>query len=166
MTRWESDPFSRGAFSCVAVGGSSDAYDKLGAPVNNHLFFAVSLQHRANRTRQPMLALRSLRQLLYLRAYVRVPLHPCSGAPASPFHRPFMFGPPCYPDPWNPRPFVRFARLLHDFGRQGEATSRTHPSSMSGAFLSGHRAAAQIVATHGRHRNALVQVMLPSLAKA
>lgn len=36
---WDKDPFSRGAYSYVKVGGDSAQHD-LGAPVENTLFFA------------------------------------------------------------------------------------------------------------------------------
>lgn len=36
---WEQDPFARGAYSYVRVGGGSAQHD-LGAPVENTLFFA------------------------------------------------------------------------------------------------------------------------------
>ncbi|KAH9322201.1 hypothetical protein KI387_016840 [Taxus chinensis] len=39
-TNWGSDPFSRGAYSYVAVGASGEDYDILGRPVENCLFFA------------------------------------------------------------------------------------------------------------------------------
>ncbi|XP_057863527.2 lysine-specific histone demethylase 1 homolog 3 isoform X1 [Cryptomeria japonica] len=39
-TNWGCDPFSRGAYSYVAVGASGEDYDILGRPVENCLFFA------------------------------------------------------------------------------------------------------------------------------
>ncbi|KAK8944699.1 hypothetical protein KSP39_PZI008343 [Platanthera zijinensis] len=40
VTNWGIDPFSRGAYSFVAVGASGEDYDILGKPVANCLFFA------------------------------------------------------------------------------------------------------------------------------
>ncbi|XP_068639643.1 lysine-specific histone demethylase 1 homolog 3-like [Aristolochia californica] len=40
VTNWGRDPFSRGAYSYVAVGASGEDYDILGRPVENCLFFA------------------------------------------------------------------------------------------------------------------------------
>lgn len=40
VTNWGVDPFSRGAYSYVAVGASGNDYDILGKPVENCLFFA------------------------------------------------------------------------------------------------------------------------------
>ncbi|XP_020572869.1 lysine-specific histone demethylase 1 homolog 3 [Phalaenopsis equestris] len=40
VTNWGVDPFSRGAYSYVAVGASGEDYDFLGRPVANCLFFA------------------------------------------------------------------------------------------------------------------------------
>lgn len=40
VTNWGLDPFSRGAYSYVAVGASGQDYDILGRPVENCLFFA------------------------------------------------------------------------------------------------------------------------------
>ncbi|KAJ6843207.1 lysine-specific histone demethylase 1-like protein 3 [Iris pallida] len=40
VTNWGVDPFSRGAYSYVAVGASGEDYDILGKPVANCLFFA------------------------------------------------------------------------------------------------------------------------------
>lgn len=40
VTKWGSDPFSRGAYSYVAVGASGKDYDILGRPVKNKVFFA------------------------------------------------------------------------------------------------------------------------------
>ncbi|KAF6167118.1 hypothetical protein GIB67_025413 [Kingdonia uniflora] len=40
VTNWGSDPFSRGAYSYVAVEASGEDYDILGRPVDNCLFFA------------------------------------------------------------------------------------------------------------------------------
>ncbi|XP_062201491.1 lysine-specific histone demethylase 1 homolog 3-like [Phragmites australis] len=40
VTNWGLDPFSRGAYSYVAVGASGRDYDILGRPVANYLFFA------------------------------------------------------------------------------------------------------------------------------
>ncbi|KAI3959163.1 hypothetical protein MKX01_023839 [Papaver californicum] len=40
VTNWGNDPFSRGAYSYVAVGSSGEDYDILGRPVDNFLFFA------------------------------------------------------------------------------------------------------------------------------
>lgn len=40
VTNWGQDPFSRGAYSYVAVGASGEDYDILGRPVENCLFFA------------------------------------------------------------------------------------------------------------------------------
>lgn len=40
VTNWGLDPFSRGAYSYVAIGASGDDYDTLGKPVENCLFFA------------------------------------------------------------------------------------------------------------------------------
>ncbi|XP_010271456.1 PREDICTED: lysine-specific histone demethylase 1 homolog 3-like [Nelumbo nucifera] len=40
VTNWGKDPFSRGAYSYVAVGASGEDYDILGRPVDNCLFFA------------------------------------------------------------------------------------------------------------------------------
>jgi monoamine oxidase len=40
VTNWGLDPFSRGAYSYVAVGASGQDYDILGRPVANCLFFA------------------------------------------------------------------------------------------------------------------------------
>ncbi|XP_058098763.1 lysine-specific histone demethylase 1 homolog 3 [Magnolia sinica] len=40
VTNWGKDPFSRGAYSYVAVGASGEDYDILARPVENCLFFA------------------------------------------------------------------------------------------------------------------------------
>ncbi|XP_010263907.1 PREDICTED: lysine-specific histone demethylase 1 homolog 3-like [Nelumbo nucifera] len=40
VTNWDRDPFSRGAYSYVAVGASGEDYDILGRSVENCLFFA------------------------------------------------------------------------------------------------------------------------------
>jgi monoamine oxidase len=40
ITRWGRDPFSRGAYSYVPVGGDEGAYDVLAEPVGNRVFFA------------------------------------------------------------------------------------------------------------------------------
>lgn len=40
VTRWGSDPYSRGAYSYVALGASGEDYDILARPVENCLFFA------------------------------------------------------------------------------------------------------------------------------
>ncbi|XP_042412408.1 lysine-specific histone demethylase 1 homolog 3-like [Zingiber officinale] len=40
VTNWGMDPYSRGAYSYVAVGASGEDYDILGRPVANCLFFA------------------------------------------------------------------------------------------------------------------------------
>ncbi|KAF9622233.1 hypothetical protein IFM89_030275 [Coptis chinensis] len=40
VTNWGQDPFSRGAYSYVAVGASGEDYDILGRPIENCLFFA------------------------------------------------------------------------------------------------------------------------------
>jgi hypothetical protein len=40
VTNWGLDPYSRGAYSYVAVGASGQDYDILGRPVANCLFFA------------------------------------------------------------------------------------------------------------------------------
>ncbi|KAK9165255.1 hypothetical protein Scep_000446 [Stephania cephalantha] len=40
VTNWGMDPFSRGAYSYVAVGASGEDYDILGRPVESCLFFA------------------------------------------------------------------------------------------------------------------------------
>lgn len=40
VTRWSSDPLSRGAYSYIPVGSSGDDYDFLAAPVGGTLFFA------------------------------------------------------------------------------------------------------------------------------
>ncbi|KAM0935029.1 putative spermine oxidase transcription regulator Homeodomain-LIKE family [Dioscorea sansibarensis] len=40
VTNWGIDPFSKGAYSYVAVGASGEDYDVLGRPVGNCLFFA------------------------------------------------------------------------------------------------------------------------------
>ncbi|XP_042389302.1 lysine-specific histone demethylase 1 homolog 3-like isoform X1 [Zingiber officinale] len=40
VTNWGMDPFSRGAYSYVAIGASGEDYDTLGRPVANCLFFA------------------------------------------------------------------------------------------------------------------------------
>ncbi|ERN16321.1 hypothetical protein AMTR_s00182p00016710 [Amborella trichopoda] len=40
VTNWGDDPFSRGAYSYVAVGASGEDYDILGRPVENCVFFA------------------------------------------------------------------------------------------------------------------------------
>ncbi|XP_042507973.1 lysine-specific histone demethylase 1 homolog 3-like isoform X2 [Macadamia integrifolia] len=40
VTNWGKDPFSRGAYSYVAIGSSGEDYDVLGRPVGNCLFFA------------------------------------------------------------------------------------------------------------------------------
>ncbi|KAG9442909.1 hypothetical protein H6P81_018763 [Aristolochia fimbriata] len=40
VTNWGRDPFTRGAYSYVAVGASGEDYDILGRPVENCLFFA------------------------------------------------------------------------------------------------------------------------------
>lgn len=40
ISRWRADPFSRGAYSYIVVGGEGRAYDVLSQPVNNRLFFA------------------------------------------------------------------------------------------------------------------------------
>jgi monoamine oxidase len=42
---WSADPFSRGAYSYVAVGGAS-APDELARPIDNTLFFAGEHTHR------------------------------------------------------------------------------------------------------------------------
>ena len=40
ISRWERDPFSRGASSYVPVGASSDDYDTMAEPVGDKLYFA------------------------------------------------------------------------------------------------------------------------------
>ncbi|XP_078448377.1 LSD1-like 3 [Wolffia australiana] len=40
VTNWGRDPYSRGAYSYVAVGASGEDYDVLARPVENRLFFA------------------------------------------------------------------------------------------------------------------------------
>ena len=40
VTRWLSDPWSRGAYSYVPIGASFEQHAKLAAPVDNRLFFA------------------------------------------------------------------------------------------------------------------------------
>nr|XP_024401008.1 lysine-specific histone demethylase 1 homolog 3-like isoform X3 [Physcomitrium patens] len=40
VTRWGKDPFSRGAYSYVALGASGEDYDILARPVDNCVFFA------------------------------------------------------------------------------------------------------------------------------
>ncbi|KAI5065944.1 hypothetical protein GOP47_0018568 [Adiantum capillus-veneris] len=40
VTRWGSDPHSRGSYSYIPVGGSGKDYDTVGLPVENQLFFA------------------------------------------------------------------------------------------------------------------------------
>jgi monoamine oxidase len=40
MTRWASDPFSRGAYSHVPPGAEYDDYEALAKPIGNQLFFA------------------------------------------------------------------------------------------------------------------------------
>ena len=69
VTRWLSDPWSRGAYSYVPIGASFDQYANLARPIDNRLFFA------------------------------------------------------------------------------GEATTKDHPATVHGAYLTGQRAASQIAAT-------------------
>jgi monoamine oxidase len=40
ITRWASDPFSRGSYSHIPPGASGDDHDALAAPVGNRLHFA------------------------------------------------------------------------------------------------------------------------------
>jgi monoamine oxidase len=40
ITRWNADPYSKGAYSFIGVGASIKDYDELAQPVNNKLFFA------------------------------------------------------------------------------------------------------------------------------
>ena len=40
ITRWNSDPFARGAYSYIPVGASGEDYDALAEPVGGRLFFA------------------------------------------------------------------------------------------------------------------------------
>lgn len=50
VTRWMSDPFTRGSYSNLAVGSSYDDFDALAEPVENRLFFAgeaTSRRHSA-----------------------------------------------------------------------------------------------------------------------
>jgi monoamine oxidase len=44
---WQADPFSRGAYSYVRVGGSNDAQRQLAAPLADTLFFAGEATHFA-----------------------------------------------------------------------------------------------------------------------
>jgi monoamine oxidase len=48
-TRWASNNFSFGAYSFIAAGSSSQAFDELAAPVANKLFFAGEHTHRLYR---------------------------------------------------------------------------------------------------------------------
>lgn len=50
VSRWRSDPFSRGSYSFIRVGGSGEDYDNLAEPIRDTLFFAgeaTSRQHPA-----------------------------------------------------------------------------------------------------------------------
>lgn len=40
VTRWHSDPFARGAYSNVGVGGSKELYEQLAEPIDDRIFFA------------------------------------------------------------------------------------------------------------------------------
>jgi monoamine oxidase len=40
ITRWNADPYAKGAYSFIRIGASSKDYDELAKPVNNKLFFA------------------------------------------------------------------------------------------------------------------------------
>lgn len=40
ITRWGQDPFARGAYSYIAVGGSADARDVLAEPISDQLYLA------------------------------------------------------------------------------------------------------------------------------
>lgn len=46
ITRWDSDPFARGAYTYIPVGGSGADLDALAAPVDERLFFAGEATHR------------------------------------------------------------------------------------------------------------------------
>jgi hypothetical protein len=45
-TAWNTDPFSRGAYSYLAVGATPDDIDELAEPVDDVLFFAGEATHR------------------------------------------------------------------------------------------------------------------------
>jgi monoamine oxidase len=40
ITRWDNDPFARGSYSYLPIGVTGEECDKLGAPIQNTLFFA------------------------------------------------------------------------------------------------------------------------------
>jgi monoamine oxidase len=46
VTRWSGDPFSRGSYSFIPVGGNGSSYDALAEPVGGRLFFAGEATHR------------------------------------------------------------------------------------------------------------------------
>ena len=46
VSHWASDPFARGSYSFLAVGGSGSDRERLGLPVDNTLFFAGEATHR------------------------------------------------------------------------------------------------------------------------
>ncbi len=48
VTRWGSDPFSRGAYSNLPLGSSYDDYDRLAEPVGDRLFFAGEATDRVH----------------------------------------------------------------------------------------------------------------------
>ncbi|MCU0567989.1 MAG: FAD-dependent oxidoreductase [Oculatellaceae cyanobacterium Prado106] len=47
ITRWQQDPFARGSYSYIGVGGEGGDRDKLAEPVNNRLFFAGEATSKA-----------------------------------------------------------------------------------------------------------------------
>ncbi len=47
ITRWASDPYTRGSYSYVGVGASGKDYATLSEPVNDRVFFAGEHTHRA-----------------------------------------------------------------------------------------------------------------------
>jgi monoamine oxidase len=46
VTRWQADPYARGAYVYLPVGATPADYDRLAAPVGNRLFFAGEATHR------------------------------------------------------------------------------------------------------------------------
>ncbi|MGB2926010.1 MAG: FAD-dependent oxidoreductase [Limnothrix sp.] len=48
ITRWQTDPFARGAYSFNALGSTPDMRDRLAEPLNNQLFFAGEATERSH----------------------------------------------------------------------------------------------------------------------
>jgi len=48
VTRWQSDPFSRGAYSNIPLGAFYEDFDELAAPVAGRLYFAGEATHRGH----------------------------------------------------------------------------------------------------------------------